>query len=90
MSDVKATIAQRQNVHGDWESNARVSTSIMRALSLGDKFNALDDVSMASLTQIANKMCRIVSGDAAFGDHWHDIAGYATLAETYHLKAANK
>ena len=85
--DVAATLAARGNVHGCWASNARVSTAIMRALAMGDGFDRLDDVSLAALVQIANKLCRIVSGDPTYGDHWHDIAGYATLAERHHAGA---
>jgi hypothetical protein len=40
---------------------------------------ALDMVIAESLDMILHKIGRIVAGDAAFKDHWVDIAGYATL-----------
>jgi hypothetical protein len=88
MSEVEATLARRGGVHGRWESNAIVSCAILDALALGDGWRALDPVSRAALNQIANKMCRIVSGDATFVDHWHDIQGYARLAERRHAAKA--
>ena len=32
-----------------------------------------------ALDMIAHKIARILNGDPNHHDHWHDIAGYATL-----------
>jgi hypothetical protein len=32
-----------------------------------------------SLDMIAHKIARILNGNPNVHDHWHDIAGYATL-----------
>jgi hypothetical protein len=34
-----------------------------------------------ALTVIADKQARILSGDPEYVDNWHDIQGYARLAE---------
>lgn len=34
-----------------------------------------------ALDNIATKISRIINGDPAYLDNWHDIAGYATLVE---------
>lgn len=41
----------------------------------------LDPVKRQALTVIADKVARILSGDPEYADNWHDIAGYARLAE---------
>lgn len=34
-----------------------------------------------SLDMIANKLARLLNGNAHHTDSWHDLAGYSTLAE---------
>jgi hypothetical protein len=34
-----------------------------------------------ALTVIADKIARILNGDPEYKDNWHDIGGYAKLAE---------
>jgi UDP-N-acetylmuramoylalanine-D-glutamate ligase len=42
---------------------------------------ALSDYQIEALDQISGKIARILTGNSNHIDHWHDIAGYATLVE---------
>ena len=77
MSDVKDTLAERRNMHGDFQLGSAVAQSIKDALDCHqDKFSPAQ---RESLDQIATKMARIVCGDPNIIDHWLDIEGYARL-----------
>lgn len=41
----------------------------------------LPDTHLEALDMICHKIARILAGDPNEPDHWHDIAGYATLVE---------
>jgi len=43
-----------------------------------------------ALEMIAHKIGRILNGDPNYADSWHDIAGYAKLAETACSVATNR
>jgi len=79
--EINDTLKQRQSTHGTFKANAKVSQGICECLRLGDSYAALTDAQVEALEMIAHKMARIVNGTADFADHWHDIAGYAKLAE---------
>lgn len=49
--------------------------------ALGYGWDRLSAVQKQALTVIADKIARILSGDPNYGDNWHDIQGYAKLAE---------
>lgn len=68
----------RETTHGAFEHNAYISQQlkyIFRKHNHG-KLNASQG---EALDLIATKIGRILSGNAAFHDHWDDIAGYAKL-----------
>jgi hypothetical protein len=46
-----------------------------------ENWEALDAVKKQALTVIADKIARILTGDPEYKDNWHDIQGYAKLAE---------
>jgi len=76
---VSDTLKQRNSVHGDFDKNAEVFCDILNAI--GTKGWKLNKVQKNALYMIIAKISRIVGGDPNHADHWHDIAGYATLAE---------
>ena len=77
--DIENTLQERENRYGEYKSVALVSQIIKTALVSGDNYESLSACQIESLHMIANKMARIVNGDANYPDSWHDIAGYATL-----------
>lgn len=82
MNDVQATLIKRQSNYGDFSDNARVAQSLKRTVqSLPGWSTALTDTHREAIEMILFKISRIVTGNPAYKDNWHDIQGYAKLAE---------
>lgn len=80
-SAVEATLQERGSRYGDFSEHARIAQAIKRELHSGLRSPELTDVQRQALEVIADKMARIVCGDPNYQDNWHDIQGYARLAE---------
>lgn len=78
---VQDTLVARQSVHGDFALNARISQDLKQLFCKYDGYSGLSDIARESLDLIATKLSRILSSGQGHADNWHDIAGYATLAE---------
>lgn len=85
---VEDTLNRRQKTHGDFEHNASVSQTLKKTIDRSPAAikGDLHPVMLEALDAIFAKVARIVCGDPAEPDHWHDIAGYATLVEEILLK----
>jgi len=79
MTDINETLAQRQETHGSFESHAEISQIIKSPMKLSKSWNQLEYDQREALEMIAHKIARILNGNPNTHDHWHDIAGYATL-----------
>lgn len=79
--DVHDTLKQRQNTHGDFSDNAQIMQTLKDYFRDQEGWKALSPVQREVLDMFALKIGRILSGDPDEPDHWHDLAGYATLAE---------
>jgi len=80
---VEATLAERGACYGDFTDHAYIAQrlqTIMRDTDVSGWKN-LDHVKRQALTVIADKIARILTGDPEYLDNWHDIQGYAKLAE---------
>ena len=80
-SDITKTLQQRGNRYGDFTDNAEESQRLKATLKAHPNFYRLDATKREALEMIAQKIARIINGDPNYKDNWHDIAGYATLAE---------
>jgi len=85
-NSVEATLAQRGSRYGDFTDHAAVCQDIKRVMLNtntipGRGFSRLADVQKQALEVIADKIARILTGDPNYDDNWHDIQGYAKLAE---------
>ena len=78
---VEETLKQRNDVHGSFEDNANIAQQLKSVLRYGTNFDRLSPVHAQALEAIMDKVSRILAGDPYFHDHWHDIQGYAKLAE---------
>lgn len=78
---VKATIDEREQTHGDFKEVACIAQNLREVLHAWFGWSHLDHVQRESLDSIMGKVARIMSGNPNFRDHWHDIQGYAKLAE---------
>lgn len=78
-SGVDATLSQRQKTHGEFSDHARIAQELKGCLI--PVRGELPDMHREALDMICHKMARILAGNSNEPDHWHDIAGYATLVE---------
>ncbi|MGU3659227.1 DUF6378 domain-containing protein [Methylobacterium fujisawaense] len=78
--DIKDILAQRQGTHGEFADNADIMQTLKDAVRARPGWDKLDATKREALDMILNKVGRIVTGNPEEPDHWHDIAGYATLA----------
>lgn len=78
--DINETLLERGKTHGSFTENAHAAQALKRVIA-EHTTERLTDVQLEALDNICQKMARIITGDANHQDSWHDIAGYATLAE---------
>lgn len=84
MTDVNATLNSRASTHGDFQDNSRIMQRLkflMRTDGVNWQRGKLEEFQQEALDMIQHKIGRILSGNPNEPDHWHDIAGYATLVE---------
>lgn len=78
---VKSTLEARELDYGDFARGSEVFHALLWAMKEGDKWCEMDPYQQSALTMIAHKISRLLNGNPNHRDGWHDIAGYATLAE---------
>lgn len=78
---INETLNERGERYGDFKDVARITNSLFATCREGNQFHQLSESQNLALRMICIKMARIVNGDPNYIDNWHDIAGYATLAE---------
>lgn len=79
MNSIDATLAQRESTYGDYADVANVSQWLQEIMAKGKNWDSMENYQKESLQMIANKIARIVTGNAKYHDSWHDIGGYAKL-----------
>lgn len=77
---IENTIENRKSSHGDWDEGARVSQQLKSIIKKRLSESFPDNV-FEGIDRICMKLSRIAVGDPLDVDHWHDIAGYATMVE---------
>lgn len=80
--ELEVTIRQRGNSHGDFTENGEIMQLLKDTMRGRPGWRRLSPYQREALDMIQMKVGRILSGDPNFADHWHDIAGYATIVET--------
>lgn len=82
------TLATRASSHGDFIENGAYmqgfKTMCRNApnwIAIRPDATILQPFQKEAIDMICHKLGRILCGDPNFVDHWHDIAGYATLVE---------
>ncbi len=78
---IEETLAEREKTHGAFFDHSRITQNIKRAIRDSTNWTGLTADEKEALDMIAHKIGRILAGNPAVADHWHDIAGYATLVE---------
>ena len=78
---VDQTLTSRAKTHGDFTVTADISQAQKDFFRAQDGYLKLNLEQREALDMIAGKIARILSGNPNEPDHWHDIGGYAKLAE---------
>lgn len=80
--NVEETLKERGDRYGDFTDHADICDALLRALEVNHGWlSKLSPNQRQALRTICDKMARIVNGDPNYKDNWHDIQGYAKLAE---------
>jgi hypothetical protein len=72
-------LQERQKVHGDFSDDAYTAQMLKGILHHTPNWREMSPVQLEALELICTKIGRICVGNKDHKDHWHDIAGYATL-----------
>lgn len=75
------TLQERGARYGDFTDNAEISQALKQCMGNQMGWGNLNAVQREALEMIAQKIARILNGDPNYRDNWHDIQGYARLAE---------
>lgn len=91
MAGIEETLNERGARYGDRVEQFGVAQAIKELardrlasnphyarMAFEDKRLAVETIDM-----IATKLSRVICGDPAYADNWHDIAGYATIAKEH-------
>lgn len=78
---IEDTLAERGRRYGDFAEHAELAQALSNILRRAHGWGRLTPVKRQALTVIMDKIARILSGDPEYRDNWHDIQGYAKLAE---------
>lgn len=78
---VEKTLAERGARYGDFTDHAIIAQNLQTIMRESDGWTRLTPDKRQALTVIADKIARILNGDPNYRDNWHDIQGYAKLAE---------
>ena len=83
MSNVTNTLQERGSRYGEFKDHAEITQRLKgeSAHFLNKHNKVLSTAHQEALDMIFHKIGRILNGDPNYEDSWHDIAGYATLAE---------
>lgn len=81
MSDVDKTLEERGRTYGEFAKHAAISQRLKSAMHTAPNWGLLRPDMQEALDMIQHKIARILNGDPAFVDNWHDITGYARLVE---------
>lgn len=83
MSDINNTLQERGTRYGEFVDHAYITQRLKQvaATFLMQHNKTLTPAQQESLDMIFHKIGRILNGDPNYADSWHDIAGYAKLAE---------
>lgn len=81
MSDIQATLQERHHTHGDFEEQAHLSDRLVGLCESARNWSKLSSEQREAVRMMAVKFARLLTGNPHHVDHWHDLAGYATLGE---------
>lgn len=81
MSDVVKTLEERGSKYGDFTDVSDTIQDLKGVMHNHPNWKKLSPDKKEALEMIQHKIGRILNGDPNYPDSWHDIGGYAKLAE---------
>jgi len=78
---IESTLAERGERYGSFELHACIAQDLQDVMRSQAGWSRLDPDQRQALTVIADKIARMLNGDPAYRDNWHDIVGYAKLVD---------
>lgn len=81
VNTIDETIKDRSGRYGLIADEAALAQQLKSTLRSRPGWARLSSLQQHVLEMIMTKIARVVNGDPNYRDNWHDIAGYATLAE---------
>lgn len=79
MSDINATLAERETRYGDYQAKCRTIQALKAVMRDTPNWADLTAWQRESLEMVQHKIGRILFGDPTYHDNWHDIIGYTKL-----------
>ncbi len=76
---IETTLAEREKTHGRYRESAALAQTLKQVVRAHAVRSAVAPYQLEAIDMILFKIARIISGNPAHADHWHDVAGYATL-----------
>jgi hypothetical protein len=81
LGSVEHTLAERGNRYGPFPGHANVTQRLKEVVHKHPKWFLMPYFVREAIDMILHKIGRIMNGDELYEDNWHDIGGYAKLAE---------
>jgi len=81
MSEIDTTLGERENSYGDFFSQSRITQRLKHVMFDTPNWEHLSADKKEALEMIVLKIGRLLNGNPAHQDSWHDISGYARLVE---------
>lgn len=81
MSSISQTLEERGRNYGEFSDVSETIQSLKEIVRNNERWRRLDPHMKEAIEMILHKIGRIVNGNPRHLDSWHDIAGYAQLAE---------
>jgi hypothetical protein len=81
MTSVNQTLNERNDRYGTFVEHAEISQHLKAVMQDTPNWDELAPFQKEALEMVVHKIARILNGDPNYSDSWHDIAGYAVLAE---------
>lgn len=78
---IEDTLAERGDRYGSFEHHATIAQELQDTMRAQGGWARLAPDQKQALTVIADKIARMLNGDPAYRDNWHDIVGYAKLVD---------
>lgn len=78
---IESTLAERGERYGSFEHHACIAQDLQDVMRSQKGWALMKPDQKQALTVIADKIARMLNGNPAYRDNWHDLVGYAKLVD---------